>query len=191
MEPKFKVGDIVYRATFGKIEKFITCPDCGGSARVTVTLHDGTEIKIECGGCYPGGYEPSRGIIRQYEWTAESTRHVITGYQISTHDGVKYEMDRHGGTNCSSWATGTDETIFATEQEAIEAAKMLKVEHEVEENKRYLAKTKDHKSWAWNASYHRREIKELERKLIYHRGKVEICKAKSKDAPAQDCEVTP
>lgn len=189
MEPKYKVGNVVYRATYGKTETWITCPDCGGTKRVTVILHDGTEIKIECGGCNPGGYEGSRGIIRQYEWKPEAQKHTVTGFKVSSHDGVEYELDRRGGDVVSSYWTGNEETVFATEQEAIAASEALRVEHEAEENKHYLAKTKDHKSWAWNASYHRREIKELERRLEYHRGKSEICKAKSK--AAQDCEVTP
>jgi hypothetical protein len=45
-----------------------------------------------------------------------------------------------------------------------------------------MAKTKDHRSWAWNASYHRRNIKDLERQLEYHRSKLAVCAANAKES---------
>ena len=63
----FKIGDKVFQANYGRHERWIVCPDCLGTKHVKVILGDGTEVQIECGGCDPGGYEPSLGRIWQYD----------------------------------------------------------------------------------------------------------------------------
>lgn len=163
-------------ATYGRHEKFVTCPDCLGSQYVSVILGDGTEIQIECGGCDPGGYQPSTGVVRQYDYESQSRQHKVTGVKV-TADLVEYDLDNFG--SCSFY-TGSGDNVFATKDEAMAAGEIKKAECEAEENKRFMAKTKDAKSWAWNATYHRKCIKDLERQLEYHRSKVVICDAKNK-----------
>ena len=170
----FNIGDKVFMATYGRNDKFVTCPDCLGSKQVKVVLGDGTEILIECGGCDPGGYQCSTGRIRQYDYSVEAIERTVTGVK-TTMSGTEYELDNFGGC---SYYTGDQSKVFATEELAIAAVNLLKQQFEDEENKRLMAKTKDHKSWAWNATYHRRCIKDLERQLEHHRTKVEICATK-------------
>ena len=170
----FNIGDKVFMATYGRNEKFVTCPDCLGSKQVKVVLGDGTEILIECGGCDPGGYQGSTGRIRQYDYSVEAIERTVTGVK-TTMSGTEYELDNFGGC---SYYIGDQSKVFATEELAIAAGNLLKQQFEDEENKRLMAKTKDHKSWAWNATYHRRCIKDLERQLEHHRTKVEICATK-------------
>lgn len=172
----FKIGDQVFQASYGRTERWIICPDCLGSKTVRVILGDDTEVKIECGGCTPGGYEPPWGRIRQYDYAVEVKERTVTG--ICMHGSeVKYEMNNFGG----SYYTGDEKDVFATADEARADGERRRVEHEAEENRRWLAKTKDHKSWAWNATYHRRCAKEHERQLEYHRSKALVCAAKAKE----------
>lgn len=179
--PKFKLGDTVFMARYERAEKTIICPDCLGSARVKVTLGTGEEIMIECGGCDPGGYQGSTGRIKQYDYTSWIASHTVTGINLKR-DDVEYQLDRFG--DCCSYATGTERgnyPVFATEEEAKARGEEMRIKHEAEENKLLLAKTKNHRTWAWNASYHRKEIKRAERELEYHRSKVEICKSHIKE----------
>jgi hypothetical protein len=173
----FKIGDKVFQASYGRQERWITCPDCLGSKRVKVILGDGTEVSIECGGCYPGGYEPSRGAIRQYDFAVEVTERTVTGVCMHGTE-VKYELDNHGG----SYYTGDDTTVFATVEEARAKGERDKAEHEEAENKRFLAKTKDHHSWAWNSTYHRRCAEKARKEMEYHQDKARVCAAKAKAA---------
>lgn len=173
---RFEIGDTVFNASYEWAEKFVTCPDCLGSKHVKVVLGDGTEITIECGGCDPGGYNGSTGTIRQYDYQTRINQHTVTGVRLSS-DGVEYDLDHYGA---GVYYTGTSKNTFATKEEALAAGEAQKAEHEAEENKRFMAKTKDGKSWAWNATYHRRCIKDLERQIEYHRSKVQICAAKAK-----------
>ena len=167
----FSIGQKVFMADYTKHEKWITCPDCGGSKHVLVILHDKTEVTIECGGCDPGGYQPSTGMIRQYQWEVQTREHTVTAIKTST-TGVEYDLDNRG----TGWyCTGTGETVFATKEEALVHGETLRQTHEDDENHRLLSKTKDDQSWKRNAAYHRHWIAQLERKLEYHRTKVQVC----------------
>lgn len=178
IEPKFQLGDTIFMARFDRTEKTIMCPDCLGSARVKVTLGTGEEIKIECGGCDPGGYECSTGRIRQYDYAVSVVKRVITGINLQEND-VEYRMDGIG--HCFIGSQNGDYRVYGTEAEAIAGGEEMRIKHEAEENQRLLAKTKNHKTWAWNAAYHRREIKRLEQSLAWNRSKVEICKSHVKE----------
>jgi len=179
IEPRFTLGDTVFMANYERKETSIVCPDCLGSARVRVILGDGTELKIECGGCDPGGYQQSTGRIRQYEYAIKIIKRTVTGINLGDSD-VEYRMDGHDG-HCYIGSQNGDFRVFATEDEAKIGGEMLRQKHEDEENRRLLAKTKNHKTWSWNATYHRNNIKRLEREIEYHRSKVEICKSRVKE----------
>lgn len=177
MEAKFKIGDLVFKGRYDRVEMHVVCPDCGGTKHVLVTLHDGTEITIECGGCDPGGYRGSTGTIKQYAFTTIATPYTVTGVTVRG-TGAEYELNNFGG---GSYWTSKEVDLFATADEAMAHADGQKAEHEAAENKTLMAKTKDAKSWAWNATYHRSCIRRLEHDLEYHRSKVQICDAKKKE----------
>lgn len=177
MQPKFQIGQKVFKGIYERHDTFVTCPDCSGTKHVKVVLGDGTEILIECGGCDPGGYQPSTGAIKQYVYEARAKTHLVTGVKL-TADEVEYELDKT--ENYGSYFTGNEAEVFATKEEAMAHANELKSQFEEAENKRLMAKTKDSRSWAWNATYHRNCIKRLEKELEYHRSKVTICSAHAK-----------
>lgn len=176
-EPKFKIGDRVFMGRYDRVGTHVVCPDCLGSKKVKVVLGDGSEWNIECGGCDPGGYIGSTGTIKQYEYTSIATPHKVTAVKAST-SGVSYELDNFGG---GSYYVPDENKVFSTSEEAMADADKQKADHEAEENRRLMAKTKDAKSWAWNLTYHRRCIKDHERQLEYHRAKVQLCESKTKD----------
>lgn len=172
----FKLGDKVFKASYERREKWVVCPDCLGSKHLKVTLGDGSEVTIECGGCDPGGFEASTGRIRQYDYVTEIKEYTVTGVNLRAEE-VGYELNNFGH---GSYYTGTNKDVLGTKEEALAEGERQRLEHEAAENKRWMAKTKDHKSWAWNASYHRRCAKKAEQELEYHRGKAQVCAAKAK-----------
>ena len=177
MNHKFNIGDLVFKSAYDRVETRIACPDCGGTRHVKVVLHDNTEIIIECGGCDPGGYEPSTGTIKQWKFACIAIPRTVTGVCMKS-DNVSYELDNFGG----SYFTATEGQIFATKEEAMADAEIKRAGQELEENKLFLAKTKSEHTWKWNMAYHRKCIKDAERELEYHRSKVQVCAAKVKDA---------
>lgn len=175
----FAIGDKAFTATYSRHEKAIVCPDCLGSRHVVVVLGDGTQVTIECGGCDPGGYQPSTGFIKQYEFAVILLQGTITGIrQVVPNRSIEYELSTEDG--CTRHMT--EDEVFVTKEEAQAFGESQRVAEEAEENKRFLAKTKDHRSWAWHATYHRNYIKDLERQLAWHNSKILVCKKQTKDS---------
>jgi hypothetical protein len=71
--------------------------------------------------------------------------------------------------------------VYVTEAEARVRADQMALEADEEERAKISKKEKDQRSWAWNASYHRKQIKEHERQLGYHRAKLAHAAIKAKE----------
>ena len=174
MNQRFNIGDRVYLAAFDRKAIAVTCPDCFGLLRLRVILGDNTEVSIDCVGC-ASGYDRPKGYITNYEWTASAKQHTVTGVTEKMENAkILYEYQFAGG-RCDY-----DGKTFATEEEALTKANELRQAHEDDENKCLMAKTKDKRSWAWNATYHRQWAERARKELAYHESKAQICAAKVK-----------
>jgi hypothetical protein len=160
-------------------ETHVTCPDCFGKKFLTVTLGDGVGsiVTIDCGTCSVG-YDPPSGIIRLPTYTAELTTVRIDS--VITKLVNEQEICLYSGD--SMYETPESDLFLIEEiQAATERADALAKEHTEEEAKRMLRKEKDTRTWAWNICYHRRQIKEAERQLAYHRAKLEAAAVHRKE----------
>jgi len=174
-DPKFKIGDKVWIGRFEPhTTKQIECPDCGGTRHLHVTLWNGEEFDIECKGC-ARGYDPPSGVIKVYTQRAWAEQDKITGMEISSR-GTRYSFehwDHH-----YSWE---EEFVFDNEEDAKKSAEERAAAYEIDDTARNLAKTKDHKSWAWHVSYHRKNIKEAQRQLDRSTEALHYAQSKAKD----------
>ena len=107
-----------------------------------------------------------------YERRPRASLETIVGCEI---EGEKIE-----------WRTNetyrVDETkLFDNEEDCMAAAREMAAQFDEEERKKILTKEKDTRSWAWNASYHRREIKEAQRRIEYHSSKLAVASLKAKE----------
>lgn len=176
MEPKFKIGQTVYRASYTSYDDGVTCPDCGGTGRVRVIFHDDTIASVDCGLCSVG-YNPPTGRILVYKYTPVAIPTTIKGFEVSS-DEIRYETH-----DCYR---STQEDIFDNEKDCLTRAQFLVgLINEAQESK-IATKEKNTKSWAWNASYHRREIKELQRRTDYHTRKLNVASLKVKEISNAD-----
>lgn len=175
--PKYNVGDKVWYCDNGTHEFLAPCPDCLGSGRLTVIMGDGAHVGIDCDCCRDGIYHT--GQVKRYEWAAKCCQGRISGLEI---DGKKVEY--HIGTSCQYYSRKENE-VFDTEDEAKTYAEILKAEHEIADEQEFQRKAKGHKSWAWNATYHRRAIRDCEKQIESHKKKLEVAKAKAKE-PIED-----
>lgn len=170
MTPRFEIGDEVWWAAWESSEDRLTCPDCCGEGRIRCIMGDGTEVSVECETCRCG-YEPSRGYVTVYTRKPMAIPTTIVGMSI---EGDKIE-----------WRTEAsyiveDERLFRTEDDAREKANEIAAEADRAERERIAHKEKPTHSWAWNATYHRREIRDAERKIEYHRSKLEVANLKAR-----------
>lgn len=175
----FSVGDVVWFTQSGYQQSDVECPDCLGQCVLTVVLGDGSQVSIACA-CCERGYLGSTGKVVVHQWDCKVESGTVTGMDIDG-DNVQYKVGRF---HAEGSYTVQPDVVFATKDEAeTEAAKVLAA-HQEEETRRFNH-VKDnagrHRTWAWNASYHRREAKEARRRLEYHEGRLAVAKAKSKE----------
>jgi len=168
---RFQAGEVVWWATHEVEPEHLTCPHCGGTGRLRITFHDDTEASIDCANCSVG-YDPPTGIVTLYGHKARANKGIVTGFSL---DAGKVE-----------WRIGDffivqDEDVFQHEAEALARAAEMAEKHNERELTRTLSKEKDTRSWAWNASYHRNQIKDAEKKIEYHRAKLNVAALKAKE----------
>lgn len=157
-KPKFQIGDEVWMARCEHTERHATCPDCGGTRFVTVIANGDTHT-VPCAGCSRGWESPS-GVIPYWEYMPKADRHMVAG--VTVRDGTyEYRLPLGGG---SSWVP-TQENVFATEEEAINRAKQMKVEMDDKEQERISKKKEEGRTWAWHVHYYRREIRDAQERI--------------------------
>ena len=183
VKAKFGVGDWVWHATFESHEKWVKCPHCLGYKWAKVTFGDGSEVTVDCGGC-ESGYNPPSGVVRTYDHEAQADYVVVEGIEIhrSCQEGmpefvVRYSLSNHRG--------GDEQNVFDNEQDAKERAVTLAQEWTALELKRLGSKDRPSRSWAQNASYHRRSLKTAQRDVEYHTSKLDAAKAHAKEKVTQ------
>jgi hypothetical protein len=92
------IGDTVWVPVPERKQIEQQCPDCMGTAQWHVKLPSGEEFDVECPRCYPGGYSPSTGVIRE-EWenVVKVQQDVITGIETQggAENGVRYKTGNH------------------------------------------------------------------------------------------------
>ena len=179
----YKINDEVYHAQYERKRRLIPCPDCMGKKFLTVIMGDGSHVTIDCAGCTRGAYEGPHGNIETWDYEATVTKRKITGMEV-TPQKIEYKSHISWGEDGSSYLTLKDEDIFDTEAGAIARANELKAVAEKEEAIRLMQKHDRNRSWAWNASYHRKGVKDAERNLAYHAAQLDRAKVHVKEDKA-------
>lgn len=178
---KFNIGDTIWRARAGPEQTWIECPDCRGKKQLRVILGDDSEVAISCT-CCQYGWEGSRGSISTYVYRASVESAVVCGMEQRPRDGVMevtymVNMSPEG----SAWQNINEQDAFATQEDARRRADVLVAEHAEAQRLEIIRKTKGHKSWAWNATYHRRELKRAQEQIEYHTKKLTISVENSRE----------
>jgi hypothetical protein len=153
-------------------KKFVTCPDCNGEGRIRVLLADYTPVSIACEACTCSVFEGPTGKVSYYERTPGVSIETITGIELQAGKAL-YRTDK-----CYFME---EEHFFQKQEEAHEAAKALAISENEKDKKRISEKEKPYKKWAWNASYHRKCIRESERNIAYHKSKLAVASLKAKE----------
>lgn len=169
--PRFNIGDIVWTAGYTTTERYVECPHCAGTGRIRVIFADDVEASIDCQNCAHGYDDPS-GRVRVYDPHAFAQRSVVSGFTISE-NGIEWRLD--------SYRICEDENVFATEEEALARAQVLSADAAKRSEEAVYQKERNTRSWAWNASYHRNEIKRAKQQIEYHTKKLAVASLKAKE----------
>jgi hypothetical protein len=179
MKPKYNIGDQVWRCSWDSEKVSETCPECGGTKHLRVILWDGTEHTIACEGCKEGYYGPS-GTVYRYERQPKAEPCEVTGVEIQTYKDpaiVEYRVTQFGSTYCTE-----EYRVFDNEIDALAKARAVCDEQNEADRQRVRQKAKDHRSWSWHVHYHRKAIRDAEKKVAYHTAALEVARAKAKEA---------
>lgn len=171
---RFSIGQEVWYACWEASETRIECPDCAGQGRIRVLLPDDTIVSVDCRGC-ERGYLGPQGYLVAYNRAARATHTTVTGVDIR--DGK------------SEWHTADsryveDENIFDNEGDALARATERAAEADKVERDRIAQKEKPTATWAWNAHYHRAEIKRAQKQIEYHTAKLNVANLKAREDKA-------
>ncbi len=171
MAQEIKLDDLVYVATYGCKQKQIKCPHCLGTRYCTVIIATGEKFTVDCGTC-SRGFDGSAGTITDYDYTPEVKKvrinrieMRISGNEYYSEDGYVYDRSK----------------VFLNEEDAEREAQKITAQAIVEQAYKISTKQKDTKSWAWNASYHKKNIEKAHKDIAYHSAKLDAAKAHIKE----------
>lgn len=166
----FNVGDQVWIAKTEWKEYYLTCPHCFGKKFLTVILGDDSKITIDCE-CCRAGYLGSQGTVSVGQYREDASFETITRKEQSR-DEISYTA----GGYCLK-----HNDIFRTKEEAQIRAAEIARDHRADEMQRFYTKEKIDRNWAWNATYHRNNIKRLKQELAYHESKLMVAQTRAKE----------
>ncbi len=142
----------------------VPCPVCFGNLAVEVILGNGERVGVPCDGC-GHGFDGPRGVIE--EWSHEPSAQKFVIAEVSSMHGGRWAL------NSVTGAYAQFEDLKRTEAEAMAQAVQNAAAQE-ESNMRSRQRTrKNVQKSTWSVRYHREQIKDLERQLLWHRGKIE------------------
>jgi hypothetical protein len=179
-KPKYNIGDIVWCGEWKSYEKWEKCPDCGGTKTLRVTLFDDTEYVIPCETC-KHGYEGPYGVVKHYAYSTIARELVVQGMELGCFSDEKDIWQYKLGLEGSCYRQVPENELFMDEQSALNFALAKGRQMEIAEAARVFLKDKPSHTWAWHVTYHRREIKEAQRRLDYSLRALGIAKEKSKE----------
>ena len=163
MNTPFEIGE-TYWAPIGSPEKMtIPCPVCFGQLAVTVVLGDGERVGVPCEACGKG-FDGPQGTIEVWEHTPSARRFVI--------DRVKSMWDDRWTVESEDGQTRDFSELHETEAEAFAVAvEHVRMQHE-RNMRTYQRRRRDVANATWSIRYHREQIKDLERQIAWHTGRI-------------------
>jgi len=169
MNPKFKVGDLVYVPNFRPHATMeIPCSVCAGNKVVHLILGSGETVELPCAYCTKGWQEPT-GMETVYGQEVDARLVTITGITI-TANSVEYHS--------TSWVI---RECYATREEALEAAQVLADEYNRDQLTRAdNLKKQQRKNYSWNAGYHLSKARRHERDAARHQDRAKLCQERAR-----------
>jgi hypothetical protein len=115
-------------------------------------------------------------MVRVYNRRAKALPVTITGVEVRRDGKIEWRTDSH---YCPD-----ERDLFETEDCALARALEKAAAADVEEREKISAKEKPTRTWSWNATYHRKQIKDAQRNLEYHTKKLAAANLKARSEKA-------
>lgn len=124
---KFDMGDVVWHAFTATEKRQHPCPDCHDTRKWKAVSPAGGEFEVPCPRC-AGGYQSDQSLSLSYSVFAPRAKRLTVGLiKASTATGDDYDAGNTYmclETGVGSGSIYRENDLFATEAEALEAAKV-------------------------------------------------------------------
>lgn len=150
----FALGVTVWSIGNERREIVEKCSDCLGQCTIIVETRTGERFEVECKTCWPGGFEPARGVVVRYEYQCEPT--PFTPRRVTMHGNeFRYSesplgVDSYSSTSAADMFHDRDKC-----QAACDARNKDRTERDCEQF--YARAKRGRKDQAWNLTYWRGE----------------------------------
>jgi hypothetical protein len=163
IQPKYSVGQTIYKAYALWEEMREQCPDCLGTKEWSVKTPRGETFEIPCNTCEEGWY--STGTIRVWKDAPKVESLTIGSILIDTRDEKPISYMCHE-TGVGSGSIHYEDTLFLIREEATRVATAQAAENAKRRNAEQREReAREKRKSARKPSYHERLVKELEREL--------------------------
>lgn len=162
LKAPFEIGDVYWRPAGIAQQERVECPMCCGNKYITATIGTGETYELECDTCM-AGYLGAQGYINQYVPAPKAEKFVIDKLHQWCEDG--WRVADPSGRIADFTA------LYATEEAALAVDAQWAVDLE-ERNMASLRRKKYGRVSSWSIQYHRKQIKEYERKIAWHQQKL-------------------
>lgn len=167
---EFNVGDVIYHASYERTAIKEPCPICFGKLNVVLILGDNSRVELPCDYCNRGLFNP-HGYIDTIVMLDKVTQYTITkklkSEMLFITDKVEYFSDN---------IFLAVDRIFDNKKDAeICCNEIIRLATAEEQQRIEYVKSNIKKTFSWNAGYHLREIKKLEKDIEQHKLKAKLC----------------
>jgi len=164
-DKKYALGDSVWHAFSGYVEREEVCPVCYGKLTVKLILGNDEPVTLPCSFCAPG-YSSPTGKIKKLQYVEEAALKKIDAVNIlQTEEGEIIEYQ-------SGTLLLRPDRIFETKEEALLCAGKLVDEENMKEENKHKFLLSDKKSMLpWNAGCFLQEAEINKAKAKLHRKK--------------------
>lgn len=163
LETPFTIGATYWQVCSPHEKTAVPCPVCAGNKSIDVTLGSGEVVKVPCEGCGLG-WDGPRGYIEEHSLIPRVRPFTIQSVSAFYGDGMWSVSDGERTTQFSE--------LHATEFDAMQSAIAQSEALELANIDTRVRKRMETQKAGWHIRYHREQIKDLERKLEWHRSKV-------------------
>lgn len=170
-----EIGDKVFVAVFHPLDKeWVDCPDCLGTLYLRLVYPSGEEVTVGCETCRSGYYVQGKvmRLVSRARVIIRTVEKIVSVKTAKYTEIVYHTSDRGHFQDCN---------VFGNKELAMQRAIAKETDWNKSQTEKIRRKETPDRIWAWNASYHKNQIKRLEEDITLHRAKLDVADEKAKD----------
>ena len=176
IEIPFAIGESLWKIGPADHEKWVTCEECAGSYKVTVTLATGESYKVNCAACSVG-YSPPSGMRKATSRGREPVPFTSCRVGMSGGEFTYSEVEPGASSYTHSYA----KDLFRDYEECARAcASQDKADEEYREKNWVVQRVGKKHDLIWSVHYWRSERRRLQEDLVRVERQLGLCEERDR-----------